>query len=142
MCVEIDVLCRAVEERLALHPEESPQLLNSIAKGLNKFKSGVEEQRSSHTTHTISGLYSFVLTKKKFSSVDRILLMDALYLSFPSGKMSGHCSYDKEVLAKYIELYKLDVCDKEKFGEWLQMTRGDEFLVWHDKLLTNNLCGE
>ncbi len=131
-------LCESITHHLSLCPEDSVDLLQAVTEGLKLYSKAVEERRSNQSRIAITGLYHFIGKKKSFSNYDRITLMDGLFFTFPSGRVNGHCVYDKEALSLYIQLYKQQVDDKEKFDSWLESTRGKEWVVWHDSLLENN----
>lgn len=130
-------LVDVVKRHLSVNPEDSVSILEAITEGLKKYKSTVDNQRTWQARNAMSGMYSFV-GRKAIGKLQRIFLMDALFISFPQGKINGHCGYDTEALHKYLYAYKQQVTDKQEFDKWLESTRGKEWVEWHDKLLENN----
>lgn len=116
---KIDLL-KNIEKHLALCPEDSPDFLTAVSRGLESFKKAAKDQKSRLAYQAIADLHHFVCGKKKLDKMGTICLINAMFHNFPNGwdDVEHGTSNDMDVFKLFLKHY---YCKLKHDEDWEKM---------------------
>jgi hypothetical protein len=102
---ELEKLKLKIEGHLTLYPEHAPDLVISLAKGLENFKFAIEKQRSSEGQLALKCMMALVMDKKIKDREKAVLLAHTVPFHFPIGFSDSYALVEIKFLMMFCDLY-------------------------------------
>ena len=138
----LDYIKRQITEYLRQNPQDTDELLSSVALCMTQYKQKVQEERKGQMQNTVGMLYSLI-KKKSFSKTELACVLPSLFINFPKAKITGHSGTDVKILQKYLDgvksYYGASSDDFYGYVSWIKNSHGTEMSEWFEELIDNSI---
>ena len=120
------------------YPDDSPEFLDLISSALKEYEITISKKRDIRTSNAFNMISSCITDSKSFKKLNKhnqyVILIDTLFIMFPTGHITGHSQSEINLYNYFVSLIKEVKIDYD----WLLTAKGQEVSQWMKELIWIN----